>query len=632
MNAARIEIAQPAINSTGLGHAGEVFLPVLPGQNLTGFSGLFTGFIEQNESETNAEAAAEPVKRVGNTAVLQATTAKEKGAKAANTKDAEPSIPIPSASAAITSPAALFAMGDGGCGWAAGHTSSVLDEKQPSDADAPPMSSGLPDSPAVGTTASQLALSNTQLSSTPNIAFALQMTWQPARTVNTAMTSHAALDVVLPKAPEPANHAPLDLVPAKAPESPNSVELPPTDSFKDAPATSQAVDQPAHSSSSLSQQDFSVANSKAQDEPAFRSPESMQGDRPWNVSSGFRPQSQRGPTNQKSPAMNQNSPATTSSKTLVSPETTAMPDRVNNDNQLRGVTAIASSVSETAAFHISQSGPEFPAPQTESTVEASASHTAGQEQSLKSESDTPAPTATSGTTTAVREGRSQNDSQNTADRNPGNSESEEKAPRTQVPEKAPQIQNSHERAGGANDGVLLNRPTEPNAAQTQGSKGSAAESAHSAASPQPVETATTVQPRPIREISLRLAVAASDKVDVQVAQRGGKVQVAVHTSDQDLAKSLQTNLGELIGRLEEKGFKTEAWTPGGATHGTSMVMDPSKSANSQGQSDNCGSRGGQQDPQQGQQQSNQRQQGRWKAQLEETLSMPNTLTYEEEQA
>lgn len=119
---------------------------------------------------------------------------------------------------------------------------------------------------------------------------------------------------------------------------------------------------------------------------------------------------------------------------------------------------------------------------------------------------------------------------------------------------------------------------------------------------------------PLHEISLRLAVgtAATTKVDVQLAERAGRVQVAVRTNDQDLTKSLQGNLGDLVGRLEEKGFKTEAWAPQAAQHGGGLLREAAGSSKTPDQSDRSGGQGAQQDSAR-QQQSDQRRHGRWEA-------------------
>jgi hypothetical protein len=138
------------------------------------------------------------------------------------------------------------------------------------------------------------------------------------------------------------------------------------------------------------------------------------------------------------------------------------------------------------------------------------------------------------------------------------------------------------------------------------------------------EINTAARPQPARQISLKLTGADSAKVDVELTNKAGKVQVAVRTSDQELAKSLQTDLGDLVGRLENKGFKTEAWVPTASRHSSAAVVEQSSSANSQGDSRHSGSGSGQQQGRQGQNGSNQRQQARWKAHLEETLSVQET--------
>lgn len=132
------------------------------------------------------------------------------------------------------------------------------------------------------------------------------------------------------------------------------------------------------------------------------------------------------------------------------------------------------------------------------------------------------------------------------------------------------------------------------------------------------ETKPGVAPPPARQISLKLNTNDSNRVNVDLTERAGKVQVAVRTPDHELAKSLQTDLGDLVGRLQSKGFKTETWIPAGAQ---AAVLSPPSSSNpgfGQPQHSGFGPGGGQQHQQQ--HGSNQRQQARWTAQLEETLS------------
>ena len=76
------------------------------------------------------------------------------------------------------------------------------------------------------------------------------------------------------------------------------------------------------------------------------------------------------------------------------------------------------------------------------------------------------------------------------------------------------------------------------------------------------EISSGLQAPSTREISLRVSDADAAKVDVRLTERAGKVHVAVRTDDRELSKSLQSDLGELVGRLERKGYNTETWTPG----------------------------------------------------------------------
>jgi hypothetical protein len=137
-----------------------------------------------------------------------------------------------------------------------------------------------------------------------------------------------------------------------------------------------------------------------------------------------------------------------------------------------------------------------------------------------------------------------------------------------------------------------------------------------------VDPKTVVSPQPAREISLRLTGEDSTNVDVQLRERAGQIQVAVRTDDPQLAKSLQSDLGELISRLESSGYKTEGWTP---VAGRLAAAAPAESGSlgSQGQPQHSGSGSGQQQRQEEKYQSNQRQQPKWMAQVEETLSNEN---------
>lgn len=141
------------------------------------------------------------------------------------------------------------------------------------------------------------------------------------------------------------------------------------------------------------------------------------------------------------------------------------------------------------------------------------------------------------------------------------------------------------------------------------------------ASNPPTETVTKdpIPSQPARQISFKLA-GASSNVNVLFTDKAGKVDVAVRTPDPNLTKSLQADLGDLVARLDASGLKTETWAPTIAHHAPGSVAEPSNSANSQGQPGNSGSGSGNQQQQRGQNESNQRQQPRWMAQLDESLT------------
>ena len=68
---------------------------------------------------------------------------------------------------------------------------------------------------------------------------------------------------------------------------------------------------------------------------------------------------------------------------------------------------------------------------------------------------------------------------------------------------------------------------------------------------------------PLKDISLQVAQPGAQKVEVRVVQQSGELRVAVRTGDSDLAHGLQQGLSDLVGRLQENGFRAEAWRPGG---------------------------------------------------------------------
>ena len=143
------------------------------------------------------------------------------------------------------------------------------------------------------------------------------------------------------------------------------------------------------------------------------------------------------------------------------------------------------------------------------------------------------------------------------------------------------------------------------------------------------QVSTVPKPPAATQISLQLTGEGSTKVNIDLSERAGKVQVAVRTADPDLTKSMRTDLGDLVERLESKGFKTEAWVPASSRHVPAAPPEQSGSANSQSNPRQSGSGMDQRQGRPGQNGSNQRQHARWTAQLEETLSTEETRTTNE---
>ncbi len=84
-----------------------------------------------------------------------------------------------------------------------------------------------------------------------------------------------------------------------------------------------------------------------------------------------------------------------------------------------------------------------------------------------------------------------------------------------------------------------------------------------------VATASVVEPmeKPeirtghAHEIAVRISSPDAVPIDLRIHQRGGEVHVAVRTADAELNTSLRHDLGTLVDRLEQQGFRAESATP-----------------------------------------------------------------------
>jgi hypothetical protein len=122
-----------------------------------------------------------------------------------------------------------------------------------------------------------------------------------------------------------------------------------------------------------------------------------------------------------------------------------------------------------------------------------------------------------------------------------------------------------------------------------------------------------------REISFRLTQDQSKPVDVRVVERLGRVEVAVRTPDVELTSSLRHDLGELVGKLEREGYRTEAWSPAG-THIAAQRPDQSMAG-----SDAFPQSSSRENPQQhsggGRQQREEQRRPEWLEELDDSLDL-----------
>jgi hypothetical protein len=68
----------------------------------------------------------------------------------------------------------------------------------------------------------------------------------------------------------------------------------------------------------------------------------------------------------------------------------------------------------------------------------------------------------------------------------------------------------------------------------------------------------------------------AERVELQVVERAGQVRVAVRSNDAQLTQSLQEQVGELVSRLEQTGFRTESWQPASAAAALDAAAAPAE--------------------------------------------------------
>jgi hypothetical protein len=65
----------------------------------------------------------------------------------------------------------------------------------------------------------------------------------------------------------------------------------------------------------------------------------------------------------------------------------------------------------------------------------------------------------------------------------------------------------------------------------------------------------------VHDISLKLTNKDQSSVQVRLSERAGELHVSVRTPDAGLTRGLREGLSDLVGRLEENGYRAETWRP-----------------------------------------------------------------------
>ena len=94
------------------------------------------------------------------------------------------------------------------------------------------------------------------------------------------------------------------------------------------------------------------------------------------------------------------------------------------------------------------------------------------------------------------------------------------------------------------------------------------------------------QPQPTREISVKVGHTEMPNVDIRLTDRGGKILVSVRSESPEFAQSLRSDLGDLVGRLERRGYQAETAVP--VTGDSSSQLPGSHHPRSASQQDTAG--------------------------------------------
>ena len=127
----------------------------------------------------------------------------------------------------------------------------------------------------------------------------------------------------------------------------------------------------------------------------------------------------------------------------------------------------------------------------------------------------------------------------------------------------------------------------------------------------------------VRDISLKLTNQDQSSVQVRLSERAGELHVSVRTPDAGLTRNLREGLSDLVGRLEQSGYRAETWRP--ADNGSTTQDQGRENASQQHAQQNGGGSGT--DSRQQQNSRDQQQPGaqtpEWVGELESSLQRSN---------
>jgi hypothetical protein len=126
-------------------------------------------------------------------------------------------------------------------------------------------------------------------------------------------------------------------------------------------------------------------------------------------------------------------------------------------------------------------------------------------------------------------------------------------------------------------------------------------------------------PEALSHILLEVGQSANEKVLVRLVQQAGELRLAVRTDDAELTHGLQQGLSDLVGKLQENGYRTEAWKPVQAAMAPAPAAESQNTSNHSNQQDAPTHSGGSQHDG-GQRHQNQSNTPRWVEELESSLT------------